>query len=191
MLFPQIPDYTVNHHAHIFAAWAASRAASVKNCRFSVKVGQAILGEWSFANDYLNFAESDKSQLLPTKKHFDEFHREWRNEIIELAAKHDLGFTHGVAAKLINIYLKALYLNFFGKAAESVNAIHPPIDSVLLVELCKQNFGAKGKFWREANLKRWSKFSSKEYEEVIHLIRLSLPDNQGLWTIEQYWQGHQ
>jgi hypothetical protein len=183
--------YSANLHSHTFAAWAASRAASVKNCRFSVELGQAILAEWSFTRNYINFSEPDLTQLLPKVGYFDEVHLGWRREIIVLAAKYDLQFTHGIAAKLINIYLKALYLGYFRNSVERVNTIHPPIDSVLLQELCKQNFGGKARFWREANLKRWSKFSSQEYEEVINKIRKSLPHGQGLWTIEQFWQGYQ
>lgn len=36
-------EYTIDEHRHRFAAWAASRAASVINCRFSVEQGKKIL----------------------------------------------------------------------------------------------------------------------------------------------------
>ena len=36
-------EYTIDEHKHRFAVWAASRAASVKGCRFSVEEGKKIL----------------------------------------------------------------------------------------------------------------------------------------------------
>jgi len=36
-------EYTIDEHKHRFAAWAASRAASVKGCRFSVEQGKKLL----------------------------------------------------------------------------------------------------------------------------------------------------
>lgn len=39
---PSAP-YDILEHRHRFAAWAASRAASVKGCRFSAEQGKAVL----------------------------------------------------------------------------------------------------------------------------------------------------
>ena len=35
--------YTIEEHKHRFAVWAASRASSVKGCRFSVLQGKMII----------------------------------------------------------------------------------------------------------------------------------------------------
>ncbi|HEV3247016.1 MAG TPA: hypothetical protein VG124_07415, partial [Beijerinckiaceae bacterium] len=43
----------------------------------------------------------------PDQDQVDDAHRAWRNAVIEAASAHGLAFTHGVAAKLINVYLKA------------------------------------------------------------------------------------
>ena len=101
-----------------------------------------------------------------------------------------LNFTHGVAAKLINIYLKAGFVCGGHHADARVQALHPPIDSVLLAELSAQNVGGFRSFWDETRQIRWSKFDSQQYETVIDNIRISMP-NQALWEVEQYWRGYQ
>ena len=46
-------------------------------------------------------------EQLPDPLKIDDTHREWRKAVIGTAKIQGLDFTHGVAAKLINIYLKA------------------------------------------------------------------------------------
>ena len=113
--------YTIEEHKHRFAAWAASRAASVKGCRFSVEQGKAIL-ERVQLNRLLPSPDN-----LPAPKSFDEVHREWRNQVISAAQELGLEFTHGVAAKLINVYFKAAFVCGGYHNHVRVKAIHPPI----------------------------------------------------------------
>ena len=96
--------YGIERHSHLFAAWAASRAASVKGCRFSVEQGRAILEAAGFE---ANFSTPDQ---LPASGDMDETHRQWRGSIIKAARSQKLTFTHGVAAKLINCYLKCRFV---------------------------------------------------------------------------------
>jgi hypothetical protein len=177
--------YTIEEHKHRFAAWAASRAASVKGCRFSVEQGKAIL-ERVQLNRLLPSPEN-----LPAPKSFDEVHREWRNQVVSAAQELGLEFTHGVAAKLINTYLKAAFVCGGYHNHIRVKAIHPPIDSLLLNELSRQNVGGFRRAWNEARQIRWSKLNSDEYERVIHSIRAALKPDAALWEAEQYWQGYQ
>lgn len=100
-------------------------------------------------------------------------------------------FTHGVAAKLINCYLKVRFVCGGHHADERVQMLHPPIDEVLLKELAAMNFGGNAASWRKFRQARWSKFDSETYESVVELIRSSLPPNEPLWKIEEYWRGHQ
>ena len=176
--------YTIGEHKHRFSAWAAGRAANVSGCRFSVEQAKTIL-ETAGLNQLLANPSN-----LPLPQDTDNYHREWRNAVIVAARNQGLNFSHGVAAKLINIYLKAGFVCGGHHSDERVRALHPPIDSVLLDELSARNVGGFRRAWNEARRIRWSKFDSAQYEAVIINIRASMP-NQALWEVEQYWRGYQ
>lgn len=178
-------DYSIYEHKHRFAAWAASRAATVNGCRFSVEHGKTII-EDAGLKQLLASAEE-----LPRPDGIDAAHRGWRTDVVAAAKRHGLSFTHGVAAKLINIYLKAGFVCGGEHENARVQSLHPPIDSQLLNELYKENVGDLRREWGQARKIRWSKFTSKEYENVIANIRLALGDNVPLWHIEKYWRGYQ
>ncbi len=127
---------------------------------------------------------------LPLPQDTDTRHKEWRNSVITAAKNHGLEFTHGVAAKLINIYLKAGFVCSGHHTHARVQALHPPIDSILLDELSSQNIGGYRREWNEARRIRWSNFNSEQYEKVINTIRESM-QHQALWEVEQYWRGYQ
>jgi len=175
--------YDIELHQHRFAAWAAGRAASVKGCRFSVAQGRYIL-ERSF------ISKLSKPEQLPRSRDVDAMHRQWRNRVIAVAKRHNLKFTDGVAAKLINVYLKCRFVCGGHHGHENVRNLHPPIDDVLLKTLAEQNYGGFAKYWRDARKKRWSKLNAEEYEGVIRRIREALK-GEPLWTIEEYWKGNQ
>lgn len=177
--------YSIEEHKHRFAAWAAGRAANVNGCRFTVEQGKEIL-EKSGLNDVAKSLDN-----LPPANEFDETHKDWRCKVIASAQKQDLQFTHGVAAKLINIYLKSIYVCGNDHNNEKVKAIHPPIDSVLLDALYKQNISGKKNEWQAARKARWSKLTSDQYQAVIDAIKATISKESGLWEIEEYWQGYQ
>jgi len=178
-------SYTIQTHTHLFSSWAASRAASVTHNRFKVEIGQNILKEANLVQFI-----SNPNSLSSSQTEFNQNHRQWRENIIEIANNYQLSFTHGISAKLINIYFKSAIICGGHHEHENIKYIHPPIDSVLLKKLASINFNGKAKFWRKSNNKRWSKFSAYEYEEVIQEIKNGLK-GEPLWTIEQYWQGFQ
>lgn len=179
--------YTVNEHKHRFSAWAASRAASVKGCRFKVQDGKTIIES---AQLNLNLCDAG---TLPNPDEFDFRHREWRHSIIIAAAALGYEFTHGVAAKLLNVYLKAAYVCCLNGNTPNprIDAIHPPIDSVLLDELYARNIGGMKTQWAVARNARWSNLSREQYEGLIFHIREVIPVGGGLWQIEEHWQGYQ
>ena len=177
--------YTIEEHQHRFAAWAASRAASVKGYRFTVKRGVAILEACGFNPAFSSVAH------LPTPAAIDETHRQWRKCVIAAAAAQDLTFSHGVAAKLINVYLKARFVCAGRHEHERVKCLHPPIDRELLGGLADADFGTERQRWRDYQIEGWSNFQSVTYQEVIDLIRETLPAGEPLWKIEEYWKGHQ
>lgn len=178
-------SYSIEEHKHRFAAWAASRAATVNRCRFKVEDGERIL----MSSGMKDVASSIDN--LPSPSEFDKSHRGWRERVVSSAEELGLEFTHGVAAKLINIYLKSIYVCGADHSNEKVRAIHPPIDRVLLDDLYKHDIGGQQKEWQKARKARWSKFSSEEYENVISAVKKAVPADYGLWQIEEYWQGFQ
>jgi hypothetical protein len=176
--------YSIHHHCHNFSAWAASRAASVVGCRFRVEQGRAL-----FESIGLGPALDDPEKL-PEPHLVDTVHRNWRQKIIKQAQKRGIVMTHGVAAKLINVYLKSRFVCGGHSDNQRVRALHPPIDGLLLKELSIANFGGLADLWALAQKARWSKFDSETYEKVIDGIRSSLK-GAPLWEIEQFWQGFQ
>lgn len=181
-LVDDLNEYTIYEHAHRFAAWCGATAGSrSKICRFSVKKGKEIL---------------EKSGIHPKKNlqeltyvNDNEFDI-WHNNICESMIKntHDLeNFCYGIAAKILNCYLKACYNNSLGV----LNIIHPPIDRVLLQTLSNKNIGGYKKEWNILLKIGWSKFEKEDYISCIKHIRNSLPPQTPLWKIECYWKGHQ
>ena len=176
--------YTIDEHKHRFSAWAAASAASVKGCRFSVQQGKEIL---EAAGIKKLLSSPDR---LPSPQRIDAVHRQWRNRIVETAKNKGLTFTHGIAAKPLNVYLKAGFVCSGQHDDPRVRALHPPIDSVLLDALCDGDVGGLRAEWNRARRVRWSRFTSEEYEEVIRSIRQAMP-NTPLWQIEKHWRGFQ
>ena len=177
--------YAIEDHHHRFAAWAASRGASVKGCRFKVHQGVAVLEACGFN------AALSRPARLPSPTNLDAKHRQWRKQVIAAAKKEGLDLTHGVAAKLINIYLKVRFVCGGHHSNDRVQQLHPPIDELLLKKLAAVNFGGQAKLWRKYRQIRWSKFDSDTYEAVIELIRSNLGPDVPLWKVEEHWEGYQ
>ena len=181
-------EYSIADHRHRLAAWAASRAASVNGCRFKVKEGVEILQEVGL-NEPL-----DAPDELPDSDRFDEVHAGWRRKIIRAAHRDGKFFSHGVASKLINCYLKMKFVCGGYHEHERVKALHPPIDDVLLQELERltdDEFRGLRAEWKRLRKIRWSKFSSTDYQEAIAAVRQGLGPEQPLWQIEKFWKGYQ
>ncbi len=184
MASPSTSPYTIEKHQHLYAAWAACRGASVLGCRFKVQQGRLLLESCGFVP---NLALPSQ---LPDVTCMDARHRQWRVAMIQNATTHRLKMTHGVAAKLINLYLKCRFVCGGHHAHVRVSRLHPPIDSVMLKALVESNVGGFRSEWKHLQNLRWSKFTSDQYEHAIALIRQSL-NGEPLWKIEEYWQGNQ
>jgi hypothetical protein len=181
-----LAPYSINEHRHRFACWAASRAASVKGCRFSVEQGRAIL------DAVLRDVASDPRHL-PDLGQFDEQHAQWREDVISEAKALRLPFTHGIAAKLINVYLKSMLVCGGYDYHERVAGLHPPIDAVLLEALAKKKIGGEElvAYWAKVRKIRWSKLDSDEYQAVIDHLREANGSSVNLWRVEEHWRGFQ
>ena len=112
----------------------------------------------------------------PAKAKFKKWHSDCRE-----------GMSHGVAAKLINVYLKARYLGDGGKMA---SYLHPPIYGLLIDGIKTAIRDNKLLKIELPSNKTWSKFECKDYEEWIRVIT-SLLDGKPLWKIEEFWPVHQ
>lgn len=110
-------NYTESKHRHRFAAWCASTAARQSpKCRFSVEDGFKII-----ERGHLDLI-CEGWHKIEKPKNFDNWHEKTRYQIIDAAREilpserngkelpPDKGFKHGVAAKLINVYLKLCFL---------------------------------------------------------------------------------
>lgn len=178
--------YTINQHVHRIAAWAAATAASsAKGKRFEVKQGVAILE----AVGLQRLVGSPDN--LPAPADVDTEHCKWRQAAIDEARRQQLKFfTHGLAAKLINVYLKVVFVNTAYAQHPHVAALHPPIDRELLKGLIASGLG-QPRTWRRLRDAAWSAYDSDTYQSAIDEIRKALPSGQALWIIEEHWQGHQ
>jgi hypothetical protein len=176
--------YSIEEHIHRFSAWTAGRAASVKGLRFPVKQAKEIIETIG-----LNTLLSDPANL-PSPESFDLQHKIWRQTIVTFLRLPGSTCTHGIAAKLINVYLKTAFVCSRFHTHINVQSIHPPIDRLLLTALHKKRIGNDPDCWSEFLKIGWSKFNSDDYQRVIGNIREAIP-NRPLWEIEQYWQGHQ
>lgn len=181
--------YSIEVHRFRSAAWAASTAASASpKCRFKVEIGTNIL-ENSNCEKYANGWNE-----LPTADEFDEKHLQQCLLIQEKARDLGvMGFSFGVSAKLFNCYLKTLFLgginaDLTDEQMRKRDAIHPPIDRVLLEGLAKKKIGDVN--WRKFANDAWSTYDEDKYKKVIGAIRSCFP-NTPLWQVEYYWKGHQ
>jgi hypothetical protein len=147
-------------------------------------VGKRILEE-------AGFTEQFTVEKLPLPEKLDAQHLQWRESLIKGARDRQYAFTHGIAAKLINGYLKDRFVCGGDHNNERVKCLHPPVDALLLHSLADNNFGGHAREWRRFLMTRWSKFDSKTYQSVIDLMRNSLPAGEPLWKIEQFWGGYQ
>jgi len=173
--------YTIHMHRHAVACWAAGRAAAVVGCRFTVEQARMFLESAGFTDETYQDPRD-----LPQPDNIDFEHRRWCCQIIKTGAKAGKTITHGVAAKLVNVYLKLRMVCAGFENDTRVAVLHPPIDSVLLGELQKQNVGGFGTQWTET---AWSKFDYKQYQRIINMIRQAIP-GLPMWMIEQCWKGY-
>ena len=190
-------SFTIKKNRHIFSCWAASRAAGVSPlCRFKVEKGKEILDK-VFGEDGQKALDDS---LKNNQKEFDSYHNEIINKVqteskikkykiksIENDGENDQtidGMSYGVAAKLINLYFKVIFICGNYKNDERINYVHPPIDSLLFDSLYKKT---KDKLWKET----WSKMDFNAYQKIIDGIKENITETDGLWSIEKHWKGHQ
>lgn len=185
-------EYTAAEHRFRFAAWAAARASARGVAGFNARKAFEAL-------DFAGLGElANTPQALPQcEKEFDRMHTKWCGKVIGFFQHETPQITYGRAAKLVNVFLKALYLNYFGgeehaspAARPNANVIHPPVDRLVLSELARLEHAAPNEsFWPDMLDKGWTNFNQSDYEKVITEMR-RLSKNR-LWRIESCWRGYQ
>lgn len=137
--------------------------------------------------------ESFNLDALPSPHQFNEMHRDLRKRLIEKAMTiSQFELSDGQAAKIINCYLKARFINAQTAHLDKVHSIHPPIDRLLLDELIRiaDLDGAQKQKLKAAKDRGWSALGADEYEAIIAVLQ-DLSDGEPLWSIERYWRGFQ
>ncbi len=184
-----------------FASWTASAAARPRGKHaikgFSSEKGLEIIKK-------SNLGELSEGWCkLPSPDDFDDWHEKKRKDVIKISdCVLEKKFTHGIAAKLINVYLKSLFLassqeNLSKENVSKMNAIHPPVDSQLLEclaknldvhqEISKQELDSLRERWKNV---KWTQLDSDGYMKVIDSFK-KVTSGKGLWVIEKYWPGFQ
>ena len=177
--------YTIEEHQHRLAFWAASRGAMRVRANLDVYAGKALLEACGFLPNFSN------PSLLPAPQDIDQIHQGWRDTIKMEALNHHIpSFTDGIAAKLINCYLKVRFVCAGHHLDIRVRSLHPPIDSLMFKKMAKANIGGEASAWRHFNRVGWSNFDATQYQAIINLVRSSLNHGEPLWKAEEFWPGY-
>ena len=206
-----IKNYNSDLHKHIISTWAASTAASQITFRFSVECGMKLIllgAKGSFIDEltFTNFIKEIKN--FKSQKEYDSWHysvienmRKKSDDLQLLLEKHNKNYedySYGIAAKLLNCYLKVFFLEYFGKE-KFADFIHPPIDRLLLLALQEEDpklFNFNNDVFVSVKYPKipvWTKINVNEYTSIINLINefILSRGQKGLWRSEAFWRGHQ
>lgn len=229
-------EYTYAEHRFRFAAWAAARAVIPNSISYPPKKKLPYLERSGALRKVLvnilrevffdKITGKDNWQLedeilednwLLKISNFEIQHKEWRNRICELAKGRDIfhgdntkpkekGMSHGQAAKLINVFIKALMPSDMDTISSERKKlwceVHPPIDSILLkgmddpcnqcpppkVGECKCGYGCR--FVKETKWEgyKWTQLGPCDYENLIENIKnITKRHKICLWEIERFW----
>jgi len=211
-----VSEYSYETHKHVLAVWAAGTAANNSTSfRFSVEFAKKLLllsVEGGSEKDFIHYI--GKVTKVTNQKAFDEWHKQTilsmlnKNRLCTLIAEENQrtgknlnidNYTYGIAAKLLNVYLKVYFLGDFSNK-QYASYIHPPIDRLLLEQLKKVDkdlfFFDKGDFPAHKltnGLPAWTQLTAEQYSDLIERIKKHLAGYGilELWKIEYAWKGHQ
>jgi len=180
-------DFRYEKYRHDFASWSAARAAQRGFEGATVGVlKQAIeaVGLDVFVNTASNYEMTEAA--------FDVQHQQWCTEILAfLLAKNVVKATYGLAAKLVNVYLKsAVILGERGKS-QLASVIHPPIDGLLLKDIAKngEEDGISPELRKLCADSRWTTFNEDAYTGLIAALKVEKLHEPHFWMLERYWPG--
>lgn len=166
-------SYSFEEHKHRFAVWTAARA--VQRSFTKTRIISDVIAETglrSTSNTMENFSQNE----------FDEFHRTCCNDLAARFKQRDIDCSYGRAAKIVSIYLKTKLIIGGDLGGPLASIIHPPIDSILLKNLAKQD---KYPGLGELAGRTWTNFDHTEYWSLVDLIRLNIGFFD--WRLEEFW----
>jgi len=211
-----IENYEIEQHKHILAVWAAGTAANNSTkFRFSVEFGKKLLLLGSDQNSEDSFIEHiEEVRAMSTQESFDTWHHSTISAMIDSEKVQRLvntqnivsgknliskNYSYGIAAKLLNVYLKVYFLGEFSNQPFA-DYIHPPIDRLLLEQLKKldrKRFSFLIDDFKGHKLTNgipaWTQLTFNQYEDIIRRVKSHIEEQNiiGLWKIEYAWKGHQ
>lgn len=155
-----------------FFAWAAARAAQAGSSKTTVAVlRQALVDADAICWHRTIAANCPQS--------YDAWHISAIETVFcNLTSVPSMSW--GIAAKLVNVYIKGRWLLSTSDQGPMRSFGHPAIDSILL-ELIDKAYGST-----YSESLRWQRMTRTEYEEVISHLRKRHP-TQAIWTIEASW----
>lgn len=170
--------YTIADHTHRFGLWTAARAAS--KSLLSNKEIKGILEDMQLRIQVDLLRQEEDLTVLKYQEWFKGQCDTFKEKVKQLECK-DIKkerISHGLAAKVISIYIKTVEV-IPSKGLSTLSEVaFPPIDSILLKKINKVN-----------NLSLdviWSKYTWEQYIETIDKI-VSLDPLQLMWKIESNW----
>lgn len=203
-----LEGYTYEKHRLNFAVWAAARATTLgAGIALTNRESCEVLKATGF------YKMVQKGELPPCTQEdaaYDANHLGLCKKVLEQVSKvaqrrGGINWRHGKAAKLINVFLKALMpsdiedAGFPPEEKAKWYAVHPPIDGMVLTGMEKAGIG-DATFWNDLpsymqNGRRqyaWSTFGYEQYQSVIDLIRDNLKncgetDPLPLWKNERFF----
>lgn len=198
-----LATYTSDLHKHRVACWAASRAASVPfRYTFRVSTGR----DWLHAGLRIASADAQAREVqehkfvlainkaverIHSRDSFDDWHHRVVTELLRSSAT-IVGrrASYGVAAKLLNVYLKLYFLRQISgsKVGEKFSHFHPPLDSIMIKRFQRLE-GAQDTEIVDLS-PAWSTFGAENYRATIDVMRrFAGRTGHPLWKIEAYWTG--
>ncbi|SRR6266542_4829373 len=168
----EINSYDFQEHLHRYAVWTAARAqrAFLNNAHISKAIEKVNLKQEAFSlpHNYKN-------------EEFDKWHSQKTIELqrqLQVFSKIDMPFSR--AAKVLNVYLKTtLVIPNCSSGSSLVNAIHPPIDRILL------NCLIENEFLFQEHFTAWTKMNESQYKKIIEMLRKNFTS---LWKAECCWK---
>lgn len=164
-------EYNFEKHAHNFAVWASARAVQTarKKCKRKLNT----------KNIYASIMKSGLYDFAKVKPNLDQEEFDLLHESFCSAIKKYLGASYGLAAKIVNIYLKVTILVEDKGESRISKVLHPPIDSILL-----KNFAIRHQI-KDLRNQKWSKLNKIEYKRILNIIKGKY--SNCLWVSEENW----
>jgi hypothetical protein len=175
-------SYLYQEHQHNFSAWAAARAAQRTFKGATVPI----------LKKSLEYAQLDVYIQTPSKHHtneleFDAQHTIWCNQIVKYLNENGVEApTFGLAAKLVNVYLKSSIVLSKYCDSKLASIVHPPIDDLLLKAIVADK-SLSLSIRNQCKGVRWTQFTEGSYQQLIQAFRSHELHRPNFWELERYW----